>query len=308
MKKFFVLALAVLPLLFACNKGGSNVTQEENLRLPRWAQHAAKVVFGNAVDVNISGTKATTTFSIKEAQFFRSGRFLLSSATTKGDAPEYLYGSFTYDEATTTYILTIGTTTIKFKMNGESGQNQTVGVSVKEGNKEEQVVVASEPVTVTESNPEESTELENKVFRTWKIADKGLYIKIPSMSIEAKVSNLSNVVSKFPSSVNISDAVKQSIQNHNIAEITLGEGIVTVAFENAPNFVGAIDIKGNSSIHYDFNAFTSAGISVPENLFKASADISIRFESEKAILSLSVDSGVEEIGTGLAEITLEPKE
>ena len=275
MKKLILIILAFVPFLFACNKSSSDVPVVVNLETPKNAENATRIVIATPISVE---TVDKGVVAIREIQFLRSGRYVALADVTK---------------ATETVILT-GTYTVN-----DEGVYETAGdieVSVK--TTEDTVTIdneCAEAVFVGSDIEEGSTE--DYLCRTWKLDN--IVLNFQRLGAEAKYYNITSIVEDLMAhEVEFSDEVKQRMLNHEIDEISVDEGVILVTFTNASPFIGEWNLNGTSSFSYHFVNDTASDI------FESSATGEISFKDNKAVVFMSIKSGIEDLGDGSAIVTL----
>lgn len=273
MKKVLIIALAILPVLFACKKSGT--ATDTTLETPKFAKEAAKVEIKNPINVTAKGQ----TVALQAINFMRSGRYVAKGTITKATETIVLTG---------TYTVTNGT----YSMTGDVSATVTITTS----GSEDTVTVNGEtsPADVTESNIQEGS-TQDKICRTWKLDH--MILDFAKLGGKARYENMAEIVNDIKNhNIELSAENEQKIKNHEIKEITLDEGVICVTFANADAFMGSWNLSG-SSFSYNFENFEGS-------LFSGSASGTVDFSGEKAIISVNLTTSIEKLGNGSAELTL----
>lgn len=278
MKKYLLIALAALPVLFACNKGNS--TQGSSLDTPKYAKNAAKVVItGNPIQVS---TKNNKDVALKVINFMRSGRFVAEAEASKAETTiVYLTGTYTMENG-------------NYKVSGDISATFTLtDNSIACGSQ-------SSSATVTHSNVVEGS-AQDQVYRTWRLQgdSSAIILEFASLGGKAKYANISNLVNDLVNhGITISDERKARLLGYDIVDITLDEGVVTVNFTSADPFKGTFSVNNNYAFSYDLSSVMSG------DLFQTTASGQVSVTGKKAAVSMNVVSGIEKLGNGTATINL----
>ena len=284
MKKILLIALAVLPVLFACSKSNTNNNEKpSDLTLPKWAEHAAKVVL-KADDPATVTTSYGVQAVVSEIDFMRSGRYVAKAETeTKATVTVFLYG--TYDFANGAYALhgDLETTV------STSGNNVTVAGETHEG-------------TVTSTTVTAGT-TEDKLCRTWKLGYMILkdFDKLGSAGI--RVTSVSGLVSTLKGKgVNFDSKVEERVLQHEIDEISLGTDMILVTFSKADPFVGTWKLNGGTSFSYDFKGTMNGDV------LSANASGTLEFSEKNVTITMNITSNNKDLGKGTAILNLVEKQ
>lgn len=283
MKKILILALALVPVLFACNKKNANQETAE-LQLPKWAQNAAKVVFTESAEVETTTSHGTVL--INSIEFMRSGRYVAEAVETKATTI-ILYGSYTVTNGV-------------YNLTGDISAN----IQIDDDNDSVTINGEDYDANVTPSNVAEGT-IQDKACRTWKLdKSNGDAIEIDFGSIKTYKNSITDIVTYLTKPqdngeprVKMSDEVKERILNHEIYEISVAENLITVSFTKADTFKGAWTLT-STSFSYDFTGQMNG------DLFSSSATGTIEFTGNKAIVKVNVKSGLKELGDGIVIVRL----
>ena len=282
MKKVLIMALAVLPVLFACNK--NNTTTDSTLTPPKNDKDAAKVVVKEEIMITTSDQKDLV---LKEINFMRSGRYVaVAEYSLKASSQVVLTGKFTVTNGT--YNVT-GDIKATITITGSS-------VTYTEQGGETQTSSAD----VTPSNVQEGS-AQDKAYRTWKLQpdNNAIVLEFESLGGKAKYANVSNLVNDLVNhKITIDEQKKQTLLGYDIKEISLDNGEISVIFTVAKPFKGTFTLGNNLTFSYDLSAFMTG------NVFEAKANGTIAFEANKAVVSMDVNSNIKELGNGKATITL----
>lgn len=278
MKKLLIIALAAIPVLFACKKGSS--TEEVSLDTPKNAKNAAKVVINNPIQVS---TKSNKTVAIKLIDFLRSGRYVAEGVISKAEEE--------------TVILTgpysVGT-------DGKYNCTGDITVTVETSATSVTIDGQTSDATVTHSRVEEGSN-EDHAFRSWTLQNdnSAIILEFQSLGGKAKYANISSIAKDLENhEISISDELKTKLINHDIKLVSLDEGVISVEFTNADPFKGVFTLKKDMSFDYDLSDFMSG------DLFQAKAKGSVTIEGQKAIVKINVESGIQKLGNGTAIITM----
>lgn len=297
MKKALLIALTLIPVLFACKKNNDAVVQMEPAKN---ARNAAKVdVSANPISVKLPGDRSV---SIEKIDFLRSGRYVAearesvpnpTSMSTKGSTGVIiLTGKYTYTDGK---YKTTGELTVTVELNETA---KTVTVTDTQGAK-------TVPAEIDEgSEPEDLTPQENNVYRTWKINHVILsgFAKLGSTSARAtSVTALVNVLKEKGIAFKAEDEAK--IVAHDIKEISLDEGVICISFTNADAFKGTFNLENVSSISsFSYKMQTTSG---GDQLISAEANGTVEFSGNQAIINLELKTNMQELGNGNAKIVLD---
>ncbi len=283
MKKALILALAVLPVLFACNKNNSG--SSSNLPTPKNDKEAAKVVVKEEIRITTSDKKDLV---LKEINFMRSGRYVaVGEYSLKASSQVVLTGKYT---------VTNGTYTVSGDINGSFTTTST-SVSYTEQGGETQTSSAD----VTPSNVQEGS-AQDKAFRTWKLSgNNALFLDFPSLG-KAGYPNISALVNDLANhDIQIDPQLKEKLLKYDIVEISLDNKEICITFSQADPFKGSFVVGEKLNFTYDLSAFMTG-----ENIFQAKAVGTIEFEDNKALVKMDVNSSIEKLGNGKGVITLVP--
>lgn len=275
MKKVLIIALAILPVLFACKKSGSTTT-DTTLETPKFAKEAAKVVIQNPISVTAKGGQ---TVAISAINFMRSGRYVATGTVTKATETIVLTGTYTMNNGS-------------YSMTGDV----TATVTITTSGSEDSVTVNGEtsPADVTESNIQEGS-TQDKICRTWKLDH--MILDFAKLGGKARYDTMAEIVADIKAhEITLTAENEQKIKDHEIKEITLDDGVICVTFVNAEAFSGSWNLSGNS-FSYSIENFEGS-------LFSGQASGTIDFSGEKAIISVSLTTSIESLGNGTAELTL----
>ena len=226
MKKLLIIALAIIPVLFACKKGSTTPTTPD-LKTPTYAKQAAKVELSTPITLKTTKGKAV---SIKKIDFLRGGSYIAEAIIAKADEQTTtLTGTWTYTDGKGYDIKGEIVATVAVD---KSGAKTTVTVTTSaEG-------AQSSEATVEETKVQEGS-TEDKIYRDWTIAKIVLadFEKLGSASVVA--TSLTSMVSEIEKKgVNISADAKQKLLDHEVTKISLDEGVMLVIFKNEESFKG----------------------------------------------------------------------
>ena len=284
MKKVLIMALAVLPVLFACNK--NNTTTDSTLTPPKNANDAKKVVIKQ--EILVTSTATQKELVLKEINFMRSGRYVaVAEEIVKASNPIVLTGTYTVSNGTYTVTGDIKATI--------STTNDSITVTDDTTGEEQ-----SSAATVTPSNVPEGS-AQDKAYRTWKLQpdNNAIVLEFESLGGKAKYANVSNLVNDLVNhKITIDEQKKQTLLGYDIKEISLDNGEISVIFTVAKPFKGTFTLGNNLTFSYDLSAFMTGDV------FEAKANGTIAFEANKAVVSMDVNSNIKELGNGKATITL----
>ena len=281
MKKALILALAVLPVLFSCNKSNTNGGGAK-LETPKNANEAAKVTISESAEVKVT-TKDQKEVALKEINFMRSGRYIATAEDigTKASNVITLAGTFTFSNGKYTLsgdlTVTVSTTSSSVTVTTSAGETQTADA------------------TVTPSNvPEGSTE--DKICRTWTIDH--IILNFEKLGGTARYDNIVEIVNDIKAhKIDLKEDQEKAILNHDIKEITLDKDIICVTFANAEPFKGSWQLSANNSFSYKIENFNGS-------VFNAEATGTISFNGELAVVDIVVKSDIKDLGNGTAQLTL----
>ena len=281
MKKALILALAVLPVLFACNKNNAN-TNGANLETPKNAKDAAKVTISQSAEVKVT-TKDKKEVALKEINFMRSGRYIAVAELIETKASNTVTLAGTYSFSNGKYSLsgdltvTVSTTETSVSVTTSSGETQTADA------------------TVTASTVQEGS-TQDKICRTWVIDH--LILNFEKLGGEARYDSIKEIVNDIKAhKIELKPEQEQAILNHDIKEITLDEGIICVTFANAEPFKGSWQLSANNTFSYKIENFNGS-------VFSAEANGTISFNGDLAVVDIVVKSDVKDLGNGTAKLTL----
>lgn len=273
MKKLLILALATLPVLFACNKSDS---QSGFASTPKFDKNSAKIVISTPIQVT---TKGNQTVSLREINFLRSGRYVAEAEMfTKADAETVILAG--------TYVMEGE----NYKVSGDLNTViSTTSNSITIGG-------TTSNATVTHSNITPGS-TQDKISRTWKL--DFMLLSFDKMGANVRFDSINKAVDRIKATdgVNLTSDIETSLRNHEIGEISIDNGEICVTFQNAQPYKGAFNVSGNS-FSYDFSGVMDG------NLFNAKASGSIEFSDGQAIVSLTLNSDIQGLGNGSAKIYL----
>ncbi len=276
MKKFLILATLAIPMLFACNKTDDNSTSFDT---PTYAESSAKVVINEPLTISVSDDQEV---ELQEIYFMRSGRYIAEGITTavKADDGEKYYGYGTFTVNGSTYTLS-----------GDLKTSVTLG--------DHNITVSGTTVNATTTHPEiPAGGTQDNLSRTWKLDH--IILDFTQLGGRARYTSISAIVTDIVKhEIDIDADVKARILQHEIKEITIDAGVITVAFTNAAPFKGVFNVGNGTTFSYNFK-----GTDMEGDLFEAEASGKVEFKDGNAVISLSVNTGIEELGSGTAEITL----
>lgn len=285
MKKVLIMALAVLPVLFACNKNTPTPT-DSTLTPPKNANDAKKVVVKQ--EILVTSTATQKELALKEINFMRSGRYVaVAEEIVKASNQIVLTGTYTVSNGTYTVTGDIKATI--------STTNDSITVTDDTTGEEQ-----SSAATVTPSNVPEGS-AQDKAYRTWKLQpdNNAIILEFESLGGKAKYANVSNLVNDLVNhNITIDEQKKQTLLGYDIKEISLDNGEISVIFTVAKPFKGTFILGNNLTFSYDLSAFMTGDV------FEAKANGTIAFEANKAVVSMDVNSNIKGLGNGKATITL----
>ena len=285
MKKLLIVALAIIPVLFACKK--SSTTPVSNLETPKYAAQAAKVEIKKPIKV----TSKKGDVEIKKIDFLRSGRYVAEAAiVTKAEENTItLTGTWTYTEGK------------GYEVKGDI--EATVAVSSASSSEASvTITTTAEGAQTSEAKVEETKvqagSTEDKIYRTWKIDHIILseFSKLGSTSVRA--TSISTLVTEIKNKgINLGNA-EANLLEHEINEITFDEGVMLILFKNGTSFKGNLPNLGASG---SATKFTFDLSSLSDKIGNVSGTID--FKGDNAVVSINVPD-IESIGSGKAEVTL----
>lgn len=284
MKKALFMALAVLPVLFACSKNNSS-TDTSTLEPPKNAKDAQKVVVKEEIKITTSDKKE---LALKEINFMRSGRYVAVA--------EILLKASNEIVLTGTYTVSNGNYTVSGDINATISTTSDTITYTDTASGEEQTSTA----TVTPSNVQEGS-VQDKAYRTWKLQgdSNAIILEFQSLGGKAKYANISNLINDLVNhDIKIEEQQKQKLLGYDIKDISLDNNEISINFSKANPFKGSFILNDNLSFTYDLSAFMSGDV------FQAKASGTIAFESNKAVITMNVNSNIEKLGNGTATITL----
>jgi hypothetical protein len=284
MKKALFMALAVLPVLFACNKNNSS-TDTSTLEPPKNAKEAKKVVVKEEIKITTSDKKE---LSLKEINFMRSGRYVAVA--------EILLKASNEIVLTGTYTVSNGNYTVTGDINATISTTSDTITYTDTASGEEQ----TSPATVTPSNVQEGS-AQDKAYRTWKLQgdSNAIILEFQSLGGKAKYANISNLVNDLVNhEITIDQQKKEKLLGYDIVDISLDNNEIVINFSKANPFKGSFILSDNLTFSYDLSAFMTGDV------FQAKANGSIAFEGNKAVITMNVNSNIEKLGNGTATITL----
>lgn len=284
MKKALFMALAVLPVLFACSKNNSS-TDTSTLEPPKNAKDAQKVVVKEEIKITTSDKKE---LALKEINFMRSGRYVAVA--------EILLKASNEIVLTGTYTVSNGNYTVSGDINATISTTSDTITYTDTASGEEQTSTA----TVTPSNVQEGS-AQDKAYRTWKLQgdSNAIILEFQSLGGKAKYANISNLINDLVNhDIKIEEQQKQKLLGYDIKDISLDNNEISINFSKANPFKGSFILNDNLSFTYDLSAFMSGDV------FQAKASGTIAFESNKAVITMNVNSNIEKLGNGTATITL----
>lgn len=284
MKKVLLIALAVLPVLFACSKGSTgNDEKPSDLTLPKWAEKAAKVVLNADKPITVSTTQGQTT--VTEINFLRSGVYVAKGNTsTKADTDVTLTGNYTVGQDGA-YVLT-GDISATISTSNNS-------VTVDGG---DPIPATVTPATVTAGTTED------KLCRTWKLDHMILknFEKLGSAGI--RVTSVSGLVKTLKEKgITLDGDVEARVLSHEIKEISLGKDLICITFTAANTFVGSWSFSG-TSFSYDFKGDMNGDI------LAASASGTLEFSEKSVTITMNITSENKDLGNGTCIIKLTEKQ
>ncbi|MBO6096537.1 MAG: hypothetical protein J6P56_04385 [Bacteroidales bacterium] len=284
MKKALFMALAVLPVLFACSKNNSS-TDTSTLEPPKNAKEAKKVVVKEEIKITTSDKKE---LSLKEINFMRSGRYVAVA--------EILLKASNEIVLTGTYTVSNGNYTVTGDINATISTTSDSITYTDTASGEEQTSTA----TVTPSNVQEGS-AQDKAYRTWKLQgdSNAIILEFQSLGGKAKYANISNLVNDLVNhEITIDQQKKEKLLGYDIVDISLDNNEIVINFSKANPFKGSFILSDNLTFTYDLSAFMTGDV------FQAKANGSIAFEGNKAVITMNVESSIEKLGNGTATITL----
>lgn len=284
MKKALFMALAVLPVLFACSKNNSS-TDTSTLEPPKNAKEAKKVVVKEEIKITTSDKKE---LSLKEINFMRSGRYVAVA--------EILLKASNEIVLTGTYTVSNGNYTVTGDINATISTTSDSITYTDTASGEEQ----TSPATVTPSNVQEGS-AQDKAYRTWKLQgdSNAIVLEFVSLGGKAKYANISNLVNDLVNhEITIDQQKKEKLLGYDIVDISLDNNEIVINFSKADPFKGSFILSDNLTFTYDLSAFMTGDV------FQAKANGSIAFEGNKAVITMNVNSNIEKLGNGTATITL----
>lgn len=284
MKKALFMALAVLPVLFACSKNNSS-TDTSTLEPPKNAKEAKKVVVKEEIKITTSDKKE---LSLKEINFMRSGRYVAVA--------EILLKASNEIVLTGTYTVSNGNYTVTGDINATISTTSDSITYTDTASGEEQ----TSPATVTPSNVPEGS-AQDKAYRTWKLQgdSNAIVLEFVSLGGKAKYANISNLVNDLVNhEITIDQQKKEKLLGYDIVDISLDNNEIVINFSKADPFKGSFILSDNLTFTYDLSAFMTGDV------FQAKANGSIAFEGNKAVITMNVNSNIEKLGNGTATITL----
>lgn len=284
MKKALFMALAVLPVLFACSKNNSS-TDTSTLEPPKNAKEAKKVVVKEEIKITTSDKKE---LSLKEINFMRSGRYVAVA--------EILLKASNEIVLTGTYTVSNGNYTVTGDINATISTTSDTITYTDTASGEEQ----TSPATVTPSNVQEGS-AQDKAYRTWKLQgdSNAIVLEFVSLGGKAKYANISNLVNDLVNhEITIDQQKKEKLLGYDIVDISLDNNEIVINFSKADPFKGSFILSDNLTFTYDLSAFMTGDV------FQAKANGSIAFEGNKAVITMNVNSNIEKLGNGTATITL----
>ena len=278
------MALAVLPVLFACSKNNTS-TDTSTLEPPKNAKDAQKVVVKEEIKITTSDKKE---LALKEINFMRSGRYVAVA--------EILLKASNEIVLTGTYTVSNGNYTVSGDINATISTTSDTITYTDTASGEEQTSTA----TVTPSNVQEGS-AQDKAYRTWKLQgdSNAIILEFQSLGGKAKYANISNLINDLVNhDIKIEEQQKQKLLGYDIKDISLDNNEISINFSKANPFKGSFILNDNLSFTYDLSAFMSGDV------FQAKASGTIAFESNKAVITMNVNSNIEKLGNGTATITL----
>ena len=275
MKKLLILTLATLPMLFACNKGSK---VPETMDKPTYAEQSAKVEIDNPIPVK---TKDGRDVYLKEVNFMRSGRYVaeaIISRVKSEDEITILSGTYTF---TSGNYVTSGDLTVTMNVKEET---ITIGNAISSG-------------TVTHTDIPEGS-LMDQLARTWKLDHYILNFK--ALGGSARYENIGELVTDMLAhKINISSETAARIREHEVKEITVDAGIITVSFTQAEAFKGQFMLDNSGIFSFKFE-----GQGMDSDIFEAEASGKVTVTGDKVVIKMEVKSNLEDLGNGSAEIHL----
>ena len=281
MKKVLIIALALLPVFFACKKNNA-VEPESTLETPKDAAMAAKLTLKDPITVSTKSAQV----AIQTISFLRSGRYVAKGTITKAVGDEItLTGTWTYTEGKGYQVAGDVAATVAV-----SSDNSSVSVTTAaEGT--QQTAVTVQQTTV------QAGSTEDKIYRTWKIDHIILseFEKLGSTAVRA--TSISALVTELgKKGIEISDDAKKKLLDHEINEITLDEGVFLVLFKNGESFSSSLPKEaGATTFSFDLS-------SLSDKLDKPIKG-SVEFKGENAVVTLQIPD-IQNLGAGKAEVTL----
>ncbi len=274
MKKLFILALAVFPMLLACNKKDNGGEMET----PVYAEAAAKVTLNGNMVLPVDGVNST----LQEICFMRSGRYVaLLEERVKSESPSIVIsGTYTFSAGE---YKTSGALSITVKL--ENGKTVINDVEIDADVEYSDIVPGS---------------TEDKVSRSWKVSH--FILNFPKLGAKARYENLAEIVADIEKhEIEISADIKSAILQHEVKEISVDNGIVVVTFNQAKPFMGQFELGNGTTFTYSFKSDSEI------NFFSLDAAGSVVFSADKAVITVEVKTNhIEQLGSGSAEITLIP--
>jgi hypothetical protein len=274
MKKLLILAMAALPMLFACNKG-SNVP--ESMDKPAFTEQSAKIELDNPISVN---TKDNRRIELTEINFLRSGRYVAEGYYVLKSEAEIVYLSGSYTFTSGSYVTT---------------GDLTVTVTVS--NDKEQVTIGNEVTTVNYTHTDiKEGSLMDQVARSWKF-DHAI-LSFDALGGRARYDSFGELVDDIVAhKINISEQTIALMRKHEINEISVDAGIVTVTFTQAEPFKGQFMLNDSGTFSFEFEGMTT-------DVFKASARGQLTVTEDTAKITMTVESNLKDLGNGAAEVYL----
>lgn len=285
MKKALFMALAVLPVLFACSKNNPSSLDTSTLEPPKNAKDAQKVVVKEEIKITTSDKKE---LALKEINFMRSGRYVAVA--------EILLKASNEIVLTGTYTVSNGNYTVSGDINATISTTSDSITYTDTASGEEQ----TSPATVTPSNVQEGS-AQDKAYRTWKLQgdSNAIVLEFVSLGGKAKYANISNLVNDLVNhEITIDQQKKEKLLGYDIVDISLDNNEIVINFSKADPFKGSFILSDNLTFTYDLSAFMTGDV------FQAKANGSIAFEGNKAVITMNVNSNIEKLGNGTATITL----
>lgn len=274
-KTIFALAIS-LPVLFACEGSKGGATFEE----PKTAESATSVNFNRTPDTPVIVVN-TETVTLKEVEFFRSGRYLMTAeaAVPKSKAVDlslrYFSGTYTFSNGS--YQLSGDYKgTIKLTGTGSSASVEIDGETYEAN---------ATPATVKDGS------LESNVYRSWRPSA----FKVSATAPSTPLGTVEFQVKQFSGTKNVSEIVRifsedaglkfdtSVFQGFDIDAITLNPGKLMIRFTNGKTFGGNLSMSGNN-FTYDLSSI------MQNDLFNGKASGTITIDGDKANVSVNVDT------------------